>query len=152
MIEIIKTFIPFGIKNKNNRIYTKDDVERHIQKFLDSRPKFGTFMDLAESGSIDISKISHSIDDIWIKNEKLIGKITILDTPYGKILQTLYESDEYFGVRPTSLGSVDSDCFVTINELITFNIVTMANDAYFTIRDIRRMKLKKIKEKYEDLI
>jgi len=108
MIEIIKTFIPFGIKNKNNRIYTKDDVERHIQKFLDSRPKFGTFMDLAESGSIDISKISHSIDDIWIKNEKLIGKITILDTPYGKILQTLYESDEYFGVRPTSLGSVDS--------------------------------------------
>ena len=149
MIEVIKTFIPFGVKNKNNRIYTKDDLELHIQKFLDSRPKFGTFMDLAESGSIDISKISHSIDDIWVKNEKLIGKITILDTPYGKILQKLYDSDDYFSLRPMSLGTVDSDCFVTINELISFNVVTMENDAYLTIRDIRRMKLKKIEKNYE---
>ena len=149
MKEVIKTFIPFGVKNKNNRIYIKDDVELHIQKFLDSRPKFGTFMDLAESGSIDISKISHSIDDIWVKNEKLIGKITILDTPYGKILQKLYDNDDYFSLRPMSLGTVDSDCFVTINELISFNIVTMENDAYLTIRDIRRIKLKKIEKNYE---
>ena len=149
MKEVIKTFIPFGVKNKNNRIYIKDDVELHIQKFLDSRPKFGTFMDLAESGSIDISKISHSIDDIWVKNEKLIGKITILDTPYGKILQKLYDSDEYFSVRPMSLGSVNSDCFVTINELITFNIATIDNDPYLAIKDIRRIKLKKIEKNYE---
>ena len=149
MKEVIKTFIPFGVKNKNNRIYIKDDVELHIQKFLDSRPKFGTFMDLAESGSIDISKISHSIDDIWVKDEKLIGKITILDTPYGKILQKLYDSDEYFSVRPMSLGSVNSDCFVTINELITFNIATIDNDPYLAIKDIRRIKLKKIEKNYE---
>jgi len=149
MTEVIKIIIPFGVKNKLNRIYTKENFEPHIQKFLDNRPKYGTFMDLVESGSIDISKISHSIDDIWVKDEKLIGKITILDTPYGKILQKLYDSDEYFSVRPMSLGSVNSDCFVTINELITFNIATIDNDPYLAIKDIRRIKLKKIEKNYE---
>jgi hypothetical protein len=145
----IKLSIPLNIKNKNNRIYTNEEFEKHIDKYMSKELRFGTFLtSIDDETMVPIKCISHSIDNLYIKNENLIVEITILDTPYGIILKQLYENDTYIGLSPCSYGSIE-DNIVKIEELVTFAIVTMENDSFFIGNKLRKYKLKELK-KYEN--
>lgn len=142
----IKLKVPLNIKNKNGRIYTTEEFEKHIDEYMSKEFRFGTFLISMKDDDIPIEYISHSIDNLYIKNTNLIVEITILDTPYGKILNQLYENDIYFSVSPCSYGMANPDDYVEISSIITFAIVTIENDAFFIGNKLREYKLKKLKE------
>ena len=138
--------IKFDFKNKNKRIYVKENFQPHIQKFLSKGPVFGCFECDLIDGKISLAKISHTIDNISIKNNRLEVTITILSTPYGKLLQELYDCGEPICLSPHSYGYVDDNYIVHINELVSFHIVLFEDFAFTSLCDIRKMKLEKIKE------
>lgn len=141
---IIVPSIKFNIKNKHERIYLLEDFQIHIKNFLSKLPVFGCFECDVENGMIPLSKFSHSIDDFSIIDKKLFVKITILSTPYGKLLQELYDSGALLCLSPYSLGYVDDNHIAHIKELINFNIVEFEDFAFTTLSEIRREKLEKI--------
>lgn len=144
--EIIIPSIKFNFMNKNERIYILEYFVPHIKDFLSKIPVFGCFECDIENGMVPIQKISHSINNLSVKNNKLFVTITILSTPYGKLLQELYDSGSLLCLSPHSLGYVDENHIVHIKELISFNIIDFQNSAFTTLSDIRREKLKKLEK------
>ena len=144
---MIKVLIPLNIKNKNGRIYTKENIEPCVQDFIyrinNNGPIFGQ-IDHPDSFDISLSKASHIIKNIWFENNNLVGEITPLTTYYGKQLKELISSGVYFSVRPRSIGFVDINGYVQLEKIITFDIILSIHDSFYDIRKIRLDKLSKL--------
>ena len=56
--------------------------------------------------SINLKNVSHNIKDIWWNGHHIMGKIEILPTPSGNILQALINSGITVGVSSRGMGSV----------------------------------------------
>jgi hypothetical protein len=59
--------------------------------------------DSTRYGLVDLSKVSHSVTNLYIEEGILKADIHILDTPYGNNLIKLLEKD-VVGFRPTGIG------------------------------------------------
>ena len=146
MKEVTRRAIIFNVKNRNNRIYIREEVLPHIQELIG---KYGCFQQDLDNGEVNLQYVTHVIEDIYVEYNKLMCKIKILDTYYGKILQELCENDVYFNLSSVSLGIVDGNGIVHINKILGLHIILEKDDAFYGLNDIRKLKLKKIKEKYE---
>ena len=76
-------------------------------------------------------------------------KIKILNTSYGRALEALYENDIHFNLSCASIGTVDENNIVHIEKILGFHVVLEKDDSFYSLREERKLKLEKIKEKYE---
>lgn len=147
---VIKRSIRFNFLNKNKRIYNLDDFINklpYLKEKIKNNVLYGCLSDDVDDAQIHVSNISHTINNIEIKNDVLYITITPLNTEKGRILKDLIENNIYFTLSPQSIDTVDNYDIVHIDELITFNVsVGIENDAFISIKDIRKMKLEKIYE------
>jgi len=144
--EVIRRAIIFNVKNKNNIIYTREEVLPHIHGLIG---RYGVFQHDLVDGEVNFRYVTHVIKDIYVEYNKLMCKIKILDTPYGRVLEELYENGIRFNLSCASFGDVDEKNIVHIKKMLGFNVVLENEDAFYTLRDERKIKLEKIKEKYE---
>jgi len=145
-----KRSIKFNFLNKNNRIYTEYNSDLDNFKLKIKKGVYGTFDYDANDFQVDLSKISHKIEELEIINNTLYVTISTLNTDKGKILDMLIKDNAYFTLSSQAIGNVNDDYTVNVDELITFNVsVGIEEDAFITVKDIRKLKLEKIKEKYE---
>lgn len=137
-------FITLNVKNKNDRIYTKENIEIAVEEFLDR--KYICYGELEHTNTFDmsLSRVSHTVDNIWFHGNKLMGEITILNTYYGKKLKDLISYGTVFSVRPRSTGIVDTNGYVHLSEILTFDVVMLENDSFCDIKMLRKIKLEKI--------
>lgn len=76
-----------GAPNSNGRTYTKEAIEEAIKQYqAKDHPNLGT---LNFTNTIDLDKVSHTINNLRIHNDTLIGEITPLNTPCGNILSEI---------------------------------------------------------------
>jgi hypothetical protein len=96
------------IKNGNGRYYSKKIWEREIDKYMDSvrHNRAVGELDHPESTVINLKNVCHNIKDIWWDGNNIMGKIEILPTPSGNILQALMNSGITVGVSSRGMGSV----------------------------------------------
>ena len=96
------------IKNGNGRYYSKKIWEREIDKYMDSvrQNRAVGELDHPESTVINLKNVCHNIKDIWWDGNNIMGKIEILPTPSGNILQALMNSGITVGVSSRGMGSV----------------------------------------------
>ena len=144
-------FIPLNVKNRNGRIYTRENIEPYVEDFLTLKKQLGVRygeFDHPDSFDTSLSKVSHTIENIWFSetSNNLMGEIKILDTHWGKQLKSLINSGVEFSVRPRSAGFVDPNGYVHIQKLFTFDIIPLEKDAFFSIKEQRRLKLNKLAE------
>lgn len=104
--------------NQNGRIYPKEILYREIEnyrKLVRERRAHGE-LDHADEPVVNLKNISHIITDIWFEEDGTVyGEVEVLDTPMGKILRTLIESNVTVGISSRALGSVHSD---GINDIV----------------------------------
>ena len=119
-----------GTKNGNGRVYRKETLEREIknyQKSIKERRSLGE-LDHPDDSVINLKNTSHLVTKVWWKNEDVMGKIEVLDTPSGKILKDLVKANVKLGISSRGLGSVKQEKGTTIVEddfqLICFDIVS----------------------------
>jgi hypothetical protein len=96
------------IKNGNGRYYSKKIWDREINKYMSSVRENRAVgeLDHPESTVINLKNVCHNIKDIWWDGDHIMGKIEILPTPSGNILQALINSGITVGVSSRGMGSV----------------------------------------------
>jgi len=96
------------VKNGNGRYYSKKIWDREINKYMDSVKNNRAVgeLDHPESSVINLKNVCHNIKNIWWDGDHIMGKIEILPTPSGNILQALINSGITVGVSSRGMGSV----------------------------------------------
>lgn len=96
------------VLNQNGRIYPKEILEREIrnyQKFIKENRALGE-CDHPDSSVVNLKNASHIIRKAYIDDNGIVrGEVELLNTPSGKILQSLVESGVTLGISSRGLGS-----------------------------------------------
>ena len=118
------------IQNGNGRIYPRKILEREVktyQKLVQEKRALGE-LDHPEDSVINLKNASHMITEMWWDGPNVMGKVKILNTPSGKILQDLVNDGVKLGISSRGLGSVSEAQGRTIVEddfqLICFDFVS----------------------------
>ena len=96
--------------NQNGRIYPRTILEREIvnyQKLIQENRAMGE-CDHPESSVVELKNASHMIKEAYMEGNVVYGTVEILNTPSGKILQSLVESGVTLGISSRGVGSTKS--------------------------------------------
>ncbi|MBT6515703.1 MAG: primosomal protein [Crocinitomicaceae bacterium] len=96
--------------NQNGRVYPRAILEREIrnyQKFIKENRALGE-LDHPDSSVVELKNASHTIREAYMENDIVYGTVEILNTPSGKILQSLVESGITLGISSRGVGSTTS--------------------------------------------
>ena len=117
-------------KNGNGRIYPKKVLEREVQnykKLVQEARALGE-LDHPDSSVIELKNASHIVTHIEMRNDEVIGKLKVLDTPAGKIAKDLIRGGVKLGVSSRGLGSTKEQGGNTMVQddfqLICFDLVS----------------------------
>lgn len=95
--------------NRNNRIYPMNTLRNAVKVYNENfvRPKRSVGeLNHNSTPSIDLTKVSHMITKLEEQGNYFYGKAKILNTPMGKIAQSLIDDGVVLGVSSRALGSV----------------------------------------------
>jgi len=119
-----------GVVNGNQRMYPPQVIMREVQnyqKLVKENRALGE-LDHPETNVIQLEKVSHRVTSIWMEGHVAMGKVQVLNTPAGKILQELVNGGCKMGISSRGMGSVREDMGTTIVEddfqLICFDFVS----------------------------
>jgi hypothetical protein len=102
--------------NQNGRIYPIDVLQREVknyQKFIVENRALGE-LDHPDSSVVNLKNVSHIVREAYLESGVVYGTVEVLDTPSGKILQSLVESGVKLGISSRGVGSTkkQGDYFV----------------------------------------
>lgn len=93
--------------NQNGRVYPAAILEREIrnyQKFIAENRALGE-CDHPDSSVVELKNASHIVREAYMEGDVCVGSVELLDTPSGKILQSLVESGVTLGISSRGVGS-----------------------------------------------
>ena len=93
--------------NQNGRVYPLPILQREImnyQKFIREGRSLGE-LDHPDSSVVELKNVSHIVRDAQLDGDAVIGTVEILNTPSGKILQSLIESGVTLGISSRGVGT-----------------------------------------------
>ena len=97
--------------NQNGRIYPQPILEREIrnyQKFIEENRALGE-CDHPDSSVVELKNASHIVREAFMDGDVCYGSVELLDTPSGKILQSLVESGVTLGISSRGVGSTKTE-------------------------------------------
>ena len=114
------------IRNANQRVYSSQEIGRAV-KTLNEQISGGYSVlgevDHPQDLRINLDRVSHMITKMWMDGPNGYGKLKILPTPMGQLIQTMLESGVKLGVSSRGSGEVDGQGQVQGFEIITVDIV-----------------------------
>jgi hypothetical protein len=155
--------------NQNGRIYPQSILEREIinyQKLIKENRALGE-CDHPESSVVELKNVSHIVREASLRGDDVFGIIEILNTPAGKIIQSLIESGVTLGISSRGVGStkrqgdtqiVQDDfqliCFDMVSEPSTPGAFMMAESKKISLSDVDKNfnKTDKIDRIFNDIL
>ena len=114
------------IRNQNQRVYSSQEIGRAV-KTLNEQISGGYSvcgeLDHPADLKINLDRVSHMITKMWMDGPNGYGKLKIIPTPMGQLVQTMLESGVKLGVSSRGSGEVDGEGNVQGFEIITVDIV-----------------------------
>jgi len=128
-------FVQGDKRNQNQRVYPVSEISKAvkvIQEKIESGYSVLGEADHPEELTVNLDRVSHMIESMWMDGPNGIGKLKILPTPMGNIVKTLLESGAKLGVSSRGTGNVNESGNVSDFEIVTVDIVAQpsAPDAY----------------------
>jgi hypothetical protein len=100
---------------------------KNYQKLVKEKRALGE-LDHPDTNVINLAQVSHRVTAIWMEGNTVMGKVQVLNTPSGKILQELVNGGCTMGISSRGMGSVREERGTTIVEddfqLICFDFVS----------------------------
>ena len=137
------------VQNGNGRVYPKKILEREMKNYAmlikDSRA-LGE-LDHPDDSIINLKNASHMVTDAWWDGNNVMGKVKVLNTPSGKILQQLVNDGVKLGISSRALGSVNESEGQTIVQedlqLICFDFVSEPStpNAYMALQEAKNIRI-----------
>lgn len=114
------------IRNQNQRVYSSQEIGKAV-KTLNEQISGGYSVlgevDHPQDLKINLDRVSHMITKMWMDGPNGYGKLKILPTPMGKLIETMLTSGVKLGVSSRGSGEVDGSGNVQGFEIITVDIV-----------------------------
>ena len=128
-------FVQGNVKNANQRVYPVNEIANaveSVQKKIDEGfPVLGE-CDHPPELTVNVDRVSHIIESMWMDGPNGYGKLKIVPTPMGNIIRTLIESGATLGVSSRGSGEGSPSGEVKYFEIVTVDIVAQpsAPEAY----------------------
>ena len=123
-------------RNANDRIYPLHEITRAVntitQQIKEGNSVLGE-VDHPDDLKINLDRVCHSVEDMWMDGEAGHGKLKILPTPMGDLIKTLVQNGVKLGVSSRGSGNVDDRTgHVSDFEIVTIDVVAQpsAPNAY----------------------
>jgi hypothetical protein len=121
-------FTEFGVKNRNERIYTADKFIPCLEELNDRITNMGVVygeFDHPDVFDTSLSRASHIIRKAsYVKESNRVdGEIKLLNTYWGKEAKSLVDDGCPVFVSSRAAGITESDGTVTLKKLFTYDIV-----------------------------
>ena len=97
--------------NQNGRVYPRVILDREVrnyQKFIKENRALGE-CDHPDSSVVELKNVSHIVREAYMDGDVCYGVVELLDTPAGKILQSLVESGVTLGISSRGVGSTRTE-------------------------------------------
>lgn len=128
-------FAEVNEQNRNGRRYSRKLWETvinsdYVKEMLPNRTLFGEADHPADRAEISLPNVSHVVTNLKLMPDGVVyGKADILDTPSGRILNTLIEYGAKLGVSSRGMGTISEGEGNWVDEenylFITFDFVPM---------------------------
>jgi Prohead core protein serine protease len=120
-------FIEGGVKNANQRVYPVHEIAKAVDS-INKQIKEGYSvlgeLDHPDDLKINLDRVTHMIESMWMDGPCGYGKLKVLPTPSGKIVEAMLSSGVKLGVSSRGSGNVnESSGHVSDFEIITVDIV-----------------------------
>jgi hypothetical protein len=120
-------FIEGGVKNANQRVYPVHEISKAVDT-INKQVKEGYSvlgeLDHPDDLKINLDRVTHMIENMWMDGPCGYGKLKVLPTPMGKIVEAMLQSGVKLGVSSRGSGNVnESSGHVSDFEIITVDIV-----------------------------
>ena len=125
-----------AIENANKRVYPLHKIKRAVEgvnKQVQTGFSVLGEVDHPTNLRINLDRVSHMIESMWMDGPNGYGKLKILPTPMGQLVRTMLESGVKLGVSSRGSGNVnESSGTVSDFEIVTVDIVAQpsAPNAY----------------------
>jgi hypothetical protein len=125
-----------GVRNANERVYPVNEIAKAVDT-INEQIKTGHSVlgevDHPEDLKINLDRVSHMIEKMWMDGPAGYGKLKILPTPMGELVKTMLTSGVKLGVSSRGSGNVDDrNGHVSDFEIVTVDVVAQpsAPNAY----------------------
>ena len=123
-------------RNANDRIYPRHEILKAVEtineQIRDGNSVLGE-VDHPDDLKINLDRVCHSVEGMWMDGHAGCGKLKILPTPMGNLIKTLLQSGVKLGVSSRGSGNVDDRTgHVSDFEIVTIDVVAQpsAPNAY----------------------
>jgi hypothetical protein len=123
-------------RNANERVYPLHEITRAVntinQQIREGNSVLGE-VDHPDDLKINLDRVCHSVENMWMDGDAGCGKLKILPTPMGELIKTLLQSGVKLGVSSRGSGNVDDRTgHVSDFEIVTIDVVAQpsAPNAY----------------------
>ena len=123
-------------RNANDRIYPLHEINKAVTT-INTQIREGNSVlgevDHPEDLKINLDRVCHSVEGMWMDGTAGCGKLKILPTPMGELIKTLLTSGVKLGVSSRGSGNVDDRTgHVSDFEIVTIDVVAQpsAPNAY----------------------
>ena len=127
-----------GVRNANERVYPVHEIAKAVDT-INEQIKTGHSVlgevDHPDDLKINLDRVSHMIENMWMDGPCGYGKLKILPTPMGQLVKTMLDSGVKLGVSSRGSGNVnDANGHVSDFEIVTVDVVAQpsAPNAYPT--------------------
>lgn len=123
-------------RNANDRVYPLNEITRAvhtINKQIQEGYSVLGEVDHPDDLKINLDRVCHSVEEMWMNGDAGCGKLKILPTPMGNLIKTLLQSGVKLGVSSRGSGNVDDRTgHVSDFEIVTIDVVAQpsAPNAY----------------------
>ena len=125
-----------GVKNANERVYPVSEITNAVST-INEQLKSGQSVlgevDHPDDLKINLDRVSHMIESMWMDGPNGYGKLKILETPMGQLVKTMIQGGVNLGVSSRGSGNVnESSGQVADFEIVTVDVVAQpsAPNAY----------------------
>ena len=123
-------------RNANDRVYPLHEISKAVntinQQIKEGNSVLGE-VDHPDDLKINLDRVCHSVEGMWMEGDTGCGKLKILPTPMGELIKTLLTSGIKLGVSSRGSGNVDDRTgHVSDFEIVTIDVVAQpsAPNAY----------------------
>ena len=98
-------------ENQNHRVYPDRLLKREFESYMKPIKEGRALgeLDHPDTSTVSLEKASHVVREQWWDGDTWMGRIEVLSTPMGKILENLLESGVIVGISSRGLGSTSKN-------------------------------------------
>lgn len=125
-----------GVENANKRVYPVTEITNAVTTINEQIKEGNSVLgevDHPDDLKINLDRVSHMIESMWMDGPNGYGKLKILETPMGQLVKTMIQGGVKLGVSSRGSGNVnESTGKVADFEIVTVDVVAQpsAPNAY----------------------